>query len=163
MESARPATAADIAAIEAIHDRHRSEIEAERGGRLFLRREAGTTPVGPRISQGIEDDGALVVVGCYDGVVFGYGYAEIETLLDGSKLARLTDFVVDAEIRKSGIGEAMMDLLVELAEEIGCIGIDSLALPGDRNTKNFFESFGLKARMLTVHRAFDQPSTDGPD
>ena len=26
-----------------------------------------------------------------------------------------------------------------------------LALPGDRATKNFFESFGLKARLLTVH------------
>jgi hypothetical protein len=25
-------------------------------------------------------------------------------------------------------------------------------MPGDRNTKNFFESFGLVARAITVHR-----------
>ena len=34
----------------------------------------------------------------------------------------------------------------------GCFGVDSLALPGDRHTKNFFESFGLVARAIVVHR-----------
>ena len=35
----------------------------------------------------------------------------------------------------------------------GCFGVDSLALPGDRHTKNFFESFGLVARAIIVHRS----------
>ncbi len=154
MESARLAVADDVVAIEAINARQREEIRDERGGSLFLRREAGPAPVAPRIEKGLTD-GAIVVVGCYDEVIFGYGFAEIEELLDGSNLARLTDFVVDADARKAGIGEAMMDLLIAEAKQRDCIGIDSVALPGDRNTKNFFESFGLKARMLTVHRAFD--------
>lgn len=154
MESARTATSADVEAIEAINDRQRADVEPQRGGHLFLRREAGTAPIGPRIDKALTEDGALVVVGTYDDVVFGYGLMRYEELLDGSKLARLSDFVVDAEIRKSGIGEAMMNLLIELAEAEGCVGIDSVALPGDRDTKNFFESFGLKARMLTVHRSF---------
>ncbi len=154
MESARLATSADIEAIEAINARQRDEVRTERGGSLFLRREAGPEPIGPRIEQGL-DGGAIVVVGSYDEVIFGYGYAEVEDILDGSKLARLTDFIVDAEARKAGIGEAMMNLLIDESKARDCIGIDSVALPGDRHTKNFFESFGLKARMLTVHRSFD--------
>ncbi len=154
MESARRATVDDVAAIEAINDRQRIEVEPQRGGALFLRREAGAAPIGPQVDKALADEQALVVVGTYDDVVFGYGLVRYEELLDGSKLARLTDFVVDAEIRKSGIGEAMMNFCIEAAEGEGCIGIDSVALPGDRDTKNFFESFGLKARMLVVHRSF---------
>ena len=52
-----------------------------------------------------------------------------------------------------GVGEAMMDLLVERARAAEAVGIDALALPGDRHTKNFFETFGLTARAILVHRA----------
>ena len=51
-----------------------------------------------------------------------------------------------------GIGEAMMDELVAWCAAAGCTGVDSLALPGDRHTKNFFESFGLVARAIVVHK-----------
>lgn len=161
MESARPATTDDIPAMEAVAERQRAAIEGERGASLFLRREAGPWPDRDRLSAAVAGDGGAAVVGCYDGIVFGYGMVRYETLLDGSRLASLTDFVVDADIRGSGIGEAMMNLIVELAEAEGCVGIDAKALPGDRSTKNFFESFGLKARLLTVHRALR--STDGDD
>ena len=45
-----------------------------------------------------------------------------------------------------------MDAVLAWARERGCIGIDSLALPGNRDTKNFFETFGFTARLLVVHR-----------
>jgi len=161
MESARLATVDDIGAMEAIAERQRAAIEGERGASLFLRREAGAWPDRARLAAAIAGEGGAAVVGCYDDVVFGYGLTQFETLLDGSRLAALTDFVVDAEIRGSGIGEAMMNLVVDLARDQGCVGIDAKALPGDRSTKNFFESFGLKARLLTVHRAL--PPLDGDD
>lgn len=153
MEAARPATPDDFATITEIGERRRAEITGDRGAEGLLRREAGPVPVTDEIARHMHDNSALVVAGTYDDVVFGYGFAVLEPQLDGSLLARLNHFVVDAEARKSGIGEAMMNLLMELAAERGCVGIDSLALPGDRDTKNFFESFGLKARLLTVHRA----------
>ena len=153
MESARPATIEDLEAIEAIANRQRARIEGQRGASLFLRRELGRWPDRERLQAAVDGDGGAAVVGCYDEVVFGFGVVAFETLLDGSELARITEFVVDEEIRGSGIGEAMMNHLVGLAEAKGCVGIDSVALPGDRETKNFFESFGLKARLLTVHRA----------
>lgn len=162
MESARLATSADIDAIEAVAERRRLEVEPLRGGSLFLKREAGPSPLSERLGRLLADEASgAVVVGCYDDVVFGYSLAVLEVLLDGSKLTRVEHFVVDAEARKSGIGEAMMNLLLEWAEVEGCIGIDSVALPGDRDTKNFFESFGLKARMLTVHRSLEREIEDG--
>ncbi len=48
----------------------------------------------------------------------------------------------------------MMNEVVASAKAAGCLGVDAVALPGDRNTKNFFESFGLKARLLVVHHRF---------
>jgi hypothetical protein len=48
-----------------------------------------------------------------------------------------------------------MDHVVAWCRAAGCFGIDSLALPGDRSTKNFFESFGLVARAIVVHRSLD--------
>ncbi len=161
MESARAATAEDLDAIEAIGDRQRAAIEGQRGASLFLRRELGPWPDRPRLATAVAGDRAAAVVGCYDDVVFGFGIVAFETLLDGRELARITEFVVDEEIRGSGIGEAMMDHIVALAEARGCIGIDSVALPGDRETKNFFESFGLKARLLTVHRSLGSAQSGG--
>lgn len=154
MEAARPAVAADVAVIEAINERRRAEMDGHRGAEMFLAREASSSPVGGRISSAIASEQATVVVGCYDDVVFGYAVASYDELSDGSRVAVLTDFVTDADAREAGIGEAMMNLVVEQAKAAGCRGIDSVALPGDRETKNFFESFGLKARLLTVHRSF---------
>jgi GNAT superfamily N-acetyltransferase len=56
------------------------------------------------------------------------------------------------DARSVGVGEALMDLIVAWCEQRRCVGIDAHALPGNRATKNFFETFGFKARLLTVHR-----------
>lgn len=154
-EGARLGTAADLADAEAIAKRVRDELRDERGGDLFFAREAGWSSWPERFLSAIERDDMVVVVGTYSGVVLGYGVAVIEQLGDGRRLGVLEELATDAEARETGIGEAMMDLVVESLQAAGCIGVDSRALPGDRETKNFFESFGLKARLLTVHRSFE--------
>ena len=93
------------------------------------------------------------VVGTIDGVPVGYGASRLVDLADGTVLSEVSDLYVDPEARGVGVGEAMMDLLVAHATEAGAVGIDSLALPGDRETKNFFETFGLTARAIVVHRS----------
>lgn len=152
MEQARLATADDLDAIGGIADAIAADLHHKRGGSLFLRRESGGD-ARIRAQAQIDTTDGFAVVGTYDDVVFGYAVVQIETLTDGGLLARVDDLAVDAEIRGSGIGEAMMNLVLDTARAHGCFGIDSRALPGDRHTKNFFESFGLKARMLVVHKS----------
>lgn len=129
-----------------------AEMGDQRGGELFTRREARSEPFEDDLQAALEDPGRYLVTGTFDDVPFGYGLVRKERLRDGGALAVLEDFVVDPEARGVGIGEAIMDLVLAWSIEQGCIGIDAMALPGDRHTKNFFESFGLKARALVVHR-----------
>ncbi len=151
MESARVAALDDLGSIGAVASAIAADLPDKRGGSLFLRRESGGDAI-VRAQAQIEGEDGFAVVGTYDDVIFGYAIVEIERLDDGGLLARVDDLAVDAEIRGSGIGEAMMNLVMDTARERGCFGIDSRALPGDRHTKNFFESFGLKARLLVVHK-----------
>ena len=123
-----------------------------RGGPVFSSFEIGfSTPV-ERATAAMADK--RCIVGEFDGVVFGYAVYTVEPLDTGAKLGRLFDFAVYPDAKSVGIGEAMMDLIVADLIERGCVGVDAWALPGDRATKNFFETFGLKARLLTAHRAF---------
>ncbi len=153
-EAARLATVDDVDSIDRISGDVAAETAEKRGGPLFLRRESGGA-AGARALALLGSDAGFGVIGSYDDVPFGYSLVEIETLDDGGRLARIDDLAVLSEARASGIGEAMMNLVLDEARARGCFGVDSRALPGDRETKNFFESFGLKARMLVVHRTLD--------
>jgi ribosomal protein S18 acetylase RimI-like enzyme len=153
-ESARLATTDDLDAIAMIGEAVLEPLPEARGGPIFTALEIGfDTPSGRALKALSEPDSAGCAVGEFDGLVFGYAVWTIELLDGGGTLGRLHDFAVHPEARGVGIGEAMMDLLVADLNDRGCVGVDAWALPGDRATKNFFESFGLKARLLTAHRA----------
>lgn len=159
-EAARPATLDDLARIEELISLTRAEMAPNRGGALFLVREAGWPAPGDDVRRSLDGDDRLAVVGTYDDVVFGVALVTIERLADDRRIGVLTNFLVEPEAREVGIGEAMMNHVIDELRARGCIGVDSVALPGDRATKNFFESFGLKARLLTVHRAIDAADAD---
>jgi GNAT superfamily N-acetyltransferase len=100
-------------------------------------------------------------VGTIDGVTIGYGIVRVEHLRDGGRLGVIDDLFVLPGARAIGVGEAMMDELLAFCEDRGCLGIDSIALPGNRHTKNFFETFGLVARAILVHRPLPRPDRSG--
>ena len=58
--------------------------------------------------------------------------------------------------RSVGVGEAMADDIVAFCATRRCTGIDAVALPGHRATKNFFEEGGFTARAIVMHRALDR-------
>jgi len=153
LESARPATTADHESIAALATEAIAELEPTRGGALWSRREARLRPVDASIAAAIDDDATFVVVGTIDEVVLGYGITHVEDLHDGGRLAIVDDLYVTDGARGVGVGEAMMDAVIAWCEGQGCIGVDAMALPGNRATKNFFERFGLTARAIVVHRA----------
>lgn len=150
MEAARPATPDDLAEIDRLAALARDEVRALRGGELLLRREA--RPEGPVPLPAATDPDTALIVGTIDGVVVGYGRVRAETLRDGGRLAVVEELFVEPDARGVGVGEAIMEALLAFAAGRGCCGIDAVALPGDRETKNFFERFGLTARAIVVHR-----------
>ena len=90
-----------------------------------------------------------------DGTVVGYALARGERLADGGLLGMVDDLYVDPGARERGHRRgADGPRCSPGAGTQGCFGVDSLALPGDRATKNFFESFGLVARAIVVHKPF---------
>lgn len=155
--TARPATVDDLPALEHLATEAVEELTPHRGGAVWRRQLARPIPPGDSLRSDLEDPDVLVVAGALDDTVIGYGVLRIERLQDGSKLGVISDLFTLEGARGVSVGEEVMGFLIAWAEEHGCFGVDSLALPGDRHTKNFFESFGLVARAIVVHRALGVP------
>lgn len=145
IEGARPATNDDWAAVEALHRSATDELRVEKGGELWARHT--DRAAGPR-----RPDDGVVLVGTIDDVVVGYAIVRGDVLADGGTLAVVSDVYVEPEARGVGVGEALLDACLAWAAERGCVGVDSVALPGMRASKNFFEAAGLVARAIVVHR-----------
>jgi GNAT superfamily N-acetyltransferase len=151
-EAARTAVEADIPQVVALAGAAAAEKLGQKGGALWARREARPAPQEAALRSALESPEHEVAVGMLDRVVVGYGVVRAETLRDGGLLGVIEDIYVDPGARAVGVGETLMNHLIDWCYARGCFGVDSLALPGDRDTKNFFESFGLVARAIVVHR-----------
>jgi GNAT superfamily N-acetyltransferase len=154
------ARTADLDDLDDLVDLARAAIEEKRsqkGGAVWARRERRGEPLELSLRATIEAPDQELAVGLLDGTVVGYGAVRIELLADGGQLGVIEDLFVDPGCRAVGVGEMLMNHLIDWCRERGCFGVDSLALPGDRSTKNFFESFGLVARAIVVHRSLDTP------
>jgi GNAT superfamily N-acetyltransferase len=152
VEGCRPAGETDLDRLEELAATGRSELTAGKGGAVWARREARPDPLRESLAAALADRDQHVLVGTVEDVVLGYGLVRVERLLDGGLLGVVEDLYVEPGGREVGIGEAVMDGLLDWCRDRGCFGVDSLALPGDRHTKNFFESFGLVARAIIVHK-----------
>jgi GNAT superfamily N-acetyltransferase len=155
VESARPALSSDLDTVLDLAAAMREELSPMRGGRIWAVREARPEPLADAYRALMERDDALLVVGTVDDVVVGFGTGEVERLQDGSPLGVVRDLFVDEEARAVGVGEAMLGVLADFFVAQHCVGIDALALPGHRATKNFFEESGLSARAIIMHRSLE--------
>jgi GNAT superfamily N-acetyltransferase len=151
-EASRPATEADLPRLAELAEAGVAELRAGRGGEVWARHAARRPPFEPELRAQLSDPAHHVLAGTVDDLVMGYGVVHTEVLSDGGLLGVVTDLYTDIGARELGVGEVMMNGLIEWCRQQGCFGVDSLALPGDRHTKNFFESFGLVARAIVVHR-----------
>lgn len=152
IEAARAATAHDLADVAWLARAAIAELEPMRGGAVWRRFQSRQEPVDASLAVALADPDQEVLVGTIDGITVGYGVVHVEELAAGGRLGVIDDLFVDAGARGVGVGEAMMGHVLAWCEARGCIGVDALALPGHRDTKNFFETFGLTARAIVVHR-----------
>jgi len=156
MEAARPAVAADRADVVRLARLARDEALDKRGGPLFVNDGLRGEPLEALVPDSPSPDD-LVVVGTIDEIIVGYAVVQARELRTGQRLGVIHELFVHPEARAVSVGETMMDHIVEFATARGCIGLDAFALPGDRQTKNFFETFGLVARGIVVHRSLVVP------
>ncbi len=161
MEQARAATAADVPMLTALWASAQDEMEAHRGGRLLV--ESIVSP-GVRPEQAwrgaVADPDRFVTLGTLDGVEVGFATARCDT--SGSQPRGIIESIyVEPSARQVGVGEAMVDAILQWCAERGCRGVDAPALPGSRPAKAFFEEHGFVARLLIMHRVLpDTPTSD---
>jgi ribosomal protein S18 acetylase RimI-like enzyme len=162
METARPATLDDVARIAALARELRAELAEYRGGALWATRDVAGEPLEGHVTQLLARDDARVVVGCIDDVVVGFGAVLVEALRDGTRLGVVTDLYVEPEARSVGVGEAITGAVAAHCRDHECVGIDVVALPGHRATKNFFEEQGYTARAIVMHHSLEEPAPEEP-
>lgn len=93
----------------------------------------------------------IVCAGTLDDAVVGVGGGR--AVLRGTERVGVVDWCyVEPDARGVGVGEALLARLIDWFTSVGCVGVDAPALPGDRSTKQLYESAGLSARLLVLHR-----------
>ena len=156
MESARPATTGDQALLGELAARARMEMGGKRGGEVLDRLDVDRDLPAASVERLLAHEGGVVVVGCIADPPVGFGAMRVEMAADGSPHAVVEQIYVEPGARAVRVGESMIELLIAEATKRGAVGIEALALPGDRATKNFFESQGMVARAIIVHRRLDR-------
>ena len=144
---ARRAEAGDLPALVELARAARLEQAERRGGRLLVARHCRPEPLDLAFTEALADPTTGLWAGVIDGVPVGYALVSAD-----GEIAVVEELHVDPQARAVGVGEALLDDIVAWAVQLGCTGIDAFALPGARETKNFFETFGLTARLLVLHR-----------
>ena len=144
---------ADVARLVELAHEMRVELGEERGGPLWATREARAEPLDAAFGALLARDDAAVLVGTYEDVAVGFGAAHVEVLRDGSRLGVVDEIYVEPEARAVGVGETLVERLVDFCRAAGCAGVDATALPGHREAKNFFERAGFSARLLVMHKS----------
>ncbi|MBK7165164.1 MAG: GNAT family N-acetyltransferase [Candidatus Microthrix sp.] len=147
----RPLGDADVAGVvDLLGQAHRHQLE-QRDGEMWA--TVNAVPVTEERVRHRAEHG-LVLVGTVLGVPVGVVVARHEVVSD-KRLALIEELYTEPEARGVGVGRRLIQAVELWARATGCIGIESMALPGDRDTKNFFEAAGLIARAIVVHRSFE--------
>jgi len=140
---AEPRDAAELDRLQAIA---REGMRDVRGGALRL---AECEPVVNWLDL-LDESNAVVFVGTLDDAVVSYMVMHLSSERDRGII---THAYVEAEARELGLGDTLVENAVAAVREAGLNGIEAVALPGDRETKNMYERAGLTARKLTVYKS----------
>ena len=150
--TARPAVEADLPLLVPLVEEGIAMVRGQRGAELWLLEDAPRPPLLATLSRQLDQPAHGVIAGCVDDVPVGVLLIDRRVLIDGRSIARVSFVFVDPRAREVAVGEALIGAATTWALASGCVGLDGLALPGDRHIKNLYERSGLTARQITVHR-----------
>jgi GNAT superfamily N-acetyltransferase len=140
-EVVRRASAGDADQITVLEAAAREHLVDQRGGAALLAEQ----PAVGEWATLIADDSCWVGVAELDGFVVGY----LELAVVGS-IATVRQVYVEPEARELGFGDGLLDAARHEAIDRGCVALEGVALPGDRDTKNLYERAGVTARKIIV-------------
>ncbi|HUZ44299.1 MAG TPA: GNAT family N-acetyltransferase [Acidimicrobiales bacterium] len=151
MEAARVAVRADLPRLTELARTAVEEAASRRGGAELVGSwaVAGENLVEQAMASCLTDPARGVWVGTVDSQVMGVSVAGGREGQSG----KLHLFFVEPGARGVGVGEAMLNEVSGWLRERGCTGMDVPVLPGDRDTKQFFEGAAMVARLLIMHRS----------
>jgi GNAT superfamily N-acetyltransferase len=152
VELARPARAEDRQACTLLLSQALVAAESMRGGAALVGDATTVTLLDHWTEPG---DTTHLLVGEYEGVVVGLLAVTASPGPRGLTNGLIECCYVETGARGVGVGTALMDAAVAWCTERGCSGVDALALPGDRTTKQRLEAAGFSARLLTLSRRLD--------
>jgi L-amino acid N-acyltransferase YncA len=159
-EFVRAATLADVTALCALEVEARAAVAAaQRGGPQWLGEhpELGSEGWTDRLA----DSSCVTAVAGVDEVVLGMATMRCPQAGSDLAVATVDSIYVTPEAREIGLGEMLLATMIDGAADAGASSIEASALPGDRDTKNLFERFGLVARLIVVSRALTRPQDHG--
>ncbi|MGO9334956.1 MAG: GNAT family N-acetyltransferase [Acidimicrobiales bacterium] len=142
----------DVRTLVELYRASREALVSERGGSVYLSKEAFGEPLEPHFAAIVHDDQWLVLLGTLDDVPVGLAVARLDEMSDSSLLATVEVVYADPAAREVGIKENLLKAAVDWAAQRGATGVDVKVLPGMRASKNFLEGAGFVARLLVMHR-----------
>ena len=127
-------------------------MAAMRGGALWIARDARGEPLDDAYAALIDGSAGCLLLGTVDELVVGFAAVVVEELRTGERLGVIDELCVTETARDGGVATRLAEEAVAFCETRGCVGVDAMALPGDRETKSSFEEWGFQARALVMHR-----------
>jgi GNAT superfamily N-acetyltransferase len=155
LETARPAQPVDLPVLARLWDEAVAELDGQRGG-WALAGSLWRPDLPVFLSTALADPDRLLALGLIDEVPVGL--ASLRADRDRREpLGYLELIFVEPRARQVGVAEAMLELAEEHCTGWGMAGLDAPALPGNRSAKSFFETQGLQARLIMMHRPLGGP------
>jgi GNAT superfamily N-acetyltransferase len=156
VEQARQATAADLPVVTALWAMGVDELARQRGGALLTSSVVGEATAAEHLAAVLRDPDRALVVGTTDDVEVGVASVRCDRA-GPEPIGVIEAIYVEPSARQVGVGEAMVDLVIQWCVARGCAGVDAPALPGSRTAKAFFEDHGFVARLLVMHHPIPRP------
>ncbi len=147
----RPVTADDLDALRVLVLEATRELRAQRGGSFLVDAIDRPTRDEAAMLAHVHDADRAAWVATIDDVAVGYAYASLRATTT-TRIVMIDELFTTPEARAIGVGERLVDEVSAWAIVNEASGVSAVALPGARETKNFFEGMGMKARSIVVHR-----------
>lgn len=116
------------------------------------------TPFRASLTEILDDERSILLVGEIDDVPLGLLWARSETMLERAadeRVGVVRLVYTEPEARGVGVADAMITMALEELRRSGHRRFDARVSPGHRAAKNFFEANGFAARLIIMHHQDD--------